>query len=142
MLQSIIIKKPDIRSGFLLSNRILDFEESVIKDQALTQSTSNQFVETVRYFLVSSWNDLIFWPIPNQLRGVTQGYTPLFFLQIYVRHLQNGCYHWHPLTSCTQACKALQSRGHQIVLVNSNPATFIASPGTAGVNHIELWRQV
>ncbi|MCK5509028.1 MAG: carbamoyl phosphate synthase large subunit, partial [Desulfobacterales bacterium] len=39
--------------------------------------------------------------------------------------------------SGTQACKALQSLGYEIVLVNSNPATIMTDPGTADVTYIE-----
>lgn len=39
--------------------------------------------------------------------------------------------------SGTQACKALRQLGYQIVLVNSNPATIMTDPGTAGVTYIE-----
>ncbi len=39
--------------------------------------------------------------------------------------------------SGTQACKALRSLGHEIVLVNSNPATIMTDPGMADVTYIE-----
>ncbi len=39
--------------------------------------------------------------------------------------------------SGTQACKALRKLGYEIVLVNSNPATIMTDPETAGVTYIE-----
>lgn len=39
--------------------------------------------------------------------------------------------------SGTQACKALKKLGHEIVLVNSNPATIMTDPETADVTYIE-----
>jgi len=39
--------------------------------------------------------------------------------------------------SGTQACKALQSMGYEIVLVNSNPATIMTDPDMADVTYIE-----
>ena len=39
--------------------------------------------------------------------------------------------------SGTQACKALRKLGHQIVLVNSNPATIMTDPGIADITYIE-----
>ncbi len=39
--------------------------------------------------------------------------------------------------SGTQACKALQKLGYEIVLVNSNPATIMTDPETADVTYIE-----
>ena len=39
--------------------------------------------------------------------------------------------------SGTQACKALRQLGYEIVLVNSNPATIMTDPATAGTVYIE-----
>ncbi len=39
--------------------------------------------------------------------------------------------------SGTQACKALRKLGHQIILVNSNPATIMTDPGIADITYIE-----
>ena len=39
--------------------------------------------------------------------------------------------------SGTQACKALQSLGYEVVLVNSNPATIMTDPGSADYTYIE-----
>jgi carbamoyl-phosphate synthase large subunit len=39
--------------------------------------------------------------------------------------------------SGTQACKALRSEGFEVVLVNSNPATFMTDPETADRTYIE-----
>ncbi|HEY9846393.1 MAG TPA: carbamoyl-phosphate synthase large subunit, partial [Candidatus Caenarcaniphilales bacterium] len=39
--------------------------------------------------------------------------------------------------SGTQACKALQEEGYQVVLVNSNPATIMTDPETADRTYIE-----
>ena len=69
MLKSIINKKPDVISGFLFSNHIIGFGELVTQDQVLPHSAYNQFVEMVRHFLVSSWNDLILWSVEAVLVG-------------------------------------------------------------------------
>jgi len=37
----------------------------------------------------------------------------------------------------TQACRALRSEGYEVVLVNSNPATIMTDPETAGRTYIE-----
>jgi len=39
--------------------------------------------------------------------------------------------------SGTQACKALREEGYEVVLVNSNPATIMTDPNTAGRTYIE-----
>jgi len=39
--------------------------------------------------------------------------------------------------SGTQACKALREAGYEIVLVNSNPATIVTTPGMADATYIE-----
>src|SRR5712664_2407865 len=39
--------------------------------------------------------------------------------------------------SGTQACKALRQEGYEVVLVNSNPATFMTDPETADRTYIE-----
>jgi carbamoyl-phosphate synthase large subunit len=39
--------------------------------------------------------------------------------------------------SGTQACKALRAEGHQVVLVNSNPATIMTDPEFADRTYIE-----
>ena len=39
--------------------------------------------------------------------------------------------------SGTQACKALRRLGYQIVLVNSNPTTFMTDPDVADITYIE-----
>ena len=39
--------------------------------------------------------------------------------------------------SGTQACKALQEEGYEVVLVNSNPATIMTDPGMADKTYIE-----
>lgn len=39
--------------------------------------------------------------------------------------------------SGTQACKALRKLGHQIILVNSNPATIMTDPDIADITYIE-----
>ncbi|MAF86056.1 MAG: hypothetical protein CL875_06250 [Dehalococcoidales bacterium] len=109
----------------MFPNDIVGFEESVIQDQVLPHSTSDQFMEILRQLLASSWNDLILWSITNQLRGITLGYAPFFFLRTYAGNLQNGCYRWHVLTSGTQVCKAMQSLCYEIVLVNSNPSAIM-----------------
>lgn len=37
----------------------------------------------------------------------------------------------------TQACKSLKEEGHQVVLINSNPATIMTDPGVADFLYIE-----
>lgn len=37
----------------------------------------------------------------------------------------------------TQACKSLREEGHQVVLINSNPATIMTDPGVADFLYIE-----
>lgn len=37
----------------------------------------------------------------------------------------------------TQACKSLKEEGHQVVLINSNPATIMTDPGVADALYIE-----
>lgn len=37
----------------------------------------------------------------------------------------------------TQACKALREEGHQVVLINSNPATIMTDPGVSDALYIE-----
>src|SRR5215469_4090008 len=37
----------------------------------------------------------------------------------------------------TQACKSLREAGHEVVLVNSNPATIMTDPGVADALYIE-----
>jgi carbamoyl-phosphate synthase large subunit len=37
----------------------------------------------------------------------------------------------------TQACKALREEGHEVVLINSNPATIMTDPGVADALYIE-----
>src|SRR5512147_1643333 len=39
--------------------------------------------------------------------------------------------------SGTQACKALQEEGYQVVLLNSNPATVMTDPGFADRTYVE-----
>jgi carbamoyl-phosphate synthase large subunit len=39
--------------------------------------------------------------------------------------------------SGTQACKVLEAEGFQVVLLNSNPATIMTDPNTAGIIYIE-----
>ena len=39
--------------------------------------------------------------------------------------------------SGTQACKALREEGYEVVLVNSNPATIMTDPETAGATYVE-----
>src|SRR6478672_7068849 len=39
--------------------------------------------------------------------------------------------------SGTQACKALKDEGYRVVLVNSNPATFMTDPDLADATYIE-----
>ena len=46
--------------------------------------------------------------------------------------------------SGTQACRALREEGYRVVLANSNPATIMTDPETAGVTYIEpiTWKAV
>src|SRR5208282_228406 len=37
----------------------------------------------------------------------------------------------------TQACKSLREEGHQVVLINSNPATIMTDPGVSDALYIE-----
>src|SRR6476469_5333092 len=37
----------------------------------------------------------------------------------------------------TQACKSLKEEGHQVVLINSNPATIMTDPGVSDFLYIE-----
>ncbi|MCE2768192.1 MAG: hypothetical protein LW628_14980 [Fimbriimonadaceae bacterium] len=37
----------------------------------------------------------------------------------------------------TQACKSLREEGHEVVLINSNPATIMTDPGVADYLYIE-----
>jgi len=37
----------------------------------------------------------------------------------------------------TQACKSLKEEGHQVVLINSNPATIMTDPGVSDALYIE-----
>src|SRR4028118_1296706 len=37
----------------------------------------------------------------------------------------------------TQACRSLREEGHEVVLVNSNPATIMTDPGVADFLYIE-----
>ncbi|MBT4093180.1 MAG: hypothetical protein HOE85_04385, partial [Nitrospinaceae bacterium] len=39
--------------------------------------------------------------------------------------------------SGTQACKALQEEGYEVVLVNSNPATIMTDPEVAAATYVE-----
>jgi len=46
--------------------------------------------------------------------------------------------------SGVQACKALREEGYKVILINSNPATIMTDPATAGVTYIEpiTWQTV